>query len=342
MNISSTHVIHGLKTALAAVLAYATTMLLNLEFGHWAVISTVIVMQIYVADSIEMCLYRLSGTTVGAILGVLVLFVTPPNSIFIGVALFMTIGICSFLTRYKTRYRMAAITVVIIVMTGIDVENIFIFGLFRVFEIAIGILCAFVISVLVFPKRRVDVLMERLESQSLECTKKCCVLVDAFISKQQNVEGTLVDDLVRDVWENHSLLQKINQHEAMIYRKKLNIKFSDKVSLMNRSVEHLRNMVRTLNSLDDDGYDIIMSPELKKLAEESGKTLSATMKNEFLVTTNKLENMVTDLDIKLLNIRKEGLIRRFDSKKLIQVFSFYSSLQYFAEDILAGAKICKS
>ncbi len=135
--------IHGLKTALAAVLAYATTMLLNLEFGHWAVISTVIVMQIYVADSIEMCLYRLSGTTVGAILGVLVLFVTPPNSIFIGVALFMTIGICSFLTRYKTRYRMAAITVVIIVMTGIDVENIFIFGLFRVFEIAIGILCSF-------------------------------------------------------------------------------------------------------------------------------------------------------------------------------------------------------
>ena len=237
---------------------------------------------------------------------------------------------------------MAAITVVIIVMTGIDAENIFIFGLFRVFEIFIGILCAFVVSVLVFPKRRVDVLMERLEFQSLECSKICCVLVDAFISKQQNVEETLVDDLVRDVWENHSLLQKINQHEAMIYHKKFNKKFSDKVSLMNRSVEHLRNMVRTLNSLDDNGYDIIMSLELKKLAEESGKMLSAIMKNKSLFTTNNLENMVTDLDTKLLNIRKEGLIRRFDSKKLIQVFSFYSCLQYFAEDILAGAKTFKS
>ena len=52
-------------------------------------------MQIYVAESVEMCLYRLSGTTIGAILSVLVLFDIPQNSIFIEVALFMTIGICS-------------------------------------------------------------------------------------------------------------------------------------------------------------------------------------------------------------------------------------------------------
>jgi uncharacterized membrane protein YccC len=73
-------------------------------------------MQIYVADSVEMCLYRLSGTTVGAILGVLVLFAIPKNGLFIGLALFLTIGICSFLAHYKNCYRMAAITVVIIVM----------------------------------------------------------------------------------------------------------------------------------------------------------------------------------------------------------------------------------
>jgi uncharacterized membrane protein YccC len=73
MNISSTHVIHGLKTAFAAVLTYAITTFLNLEFGYWAVISAVIVMQVYVADSVEMCLYRLSGTAAGALLGVLVI-----------------------------------------------------------------------------------------------------------------------------------------------------------------------------------------------------------------------------------------------------------------------------
>jgi uncharacterized membrane protein YccC len=57
MEILSTHMIHGFKTAFAAVLAYTITILLKSEFGYWAVISTVIVMQVYVADSVEMCLY---------------------------------------------------------------------------------------------------------------------------------------------------------------------------------------------------------------------------------------------------------------------------------------------
>lgn len=338
MNISSTHVIHGLKTAFAAVLAYTITLALNLEFGYWAVISTVIVMQVYVADSVEMCMYRLSGTIVGALFGVLVVLFTPKTDFFIGIALFISIGICSFLTRYKNRYRMAAITVVIIVMTGINAENIFIFGLARVYEIVIGILCAFAISVLIFPKTRVDVLMDKLEEQSKECSRTCYILVNAFISKQENVKETLVDDLVRDVWDNHALLQKIRHHEALIYHKKFNKNFSEKVSLMSRSVEHLRNMVRALNSLDDDGYDIFMSRELEELAQQSGKALVTLMENESLSVTNDLVSKIAALDTKLLTIRKEGLIRRFDSKKLIQVFSFYSSLLYFAEDILAATK----
>jgi uncharacterized membrane protein YgaE (UPF0421/DUF939 family) len=100
----STNLIHGFKTALAAVLAYYITAILSLDFGYWAVISAVIVMQVYVADSVEMCFYRFSGTLVGAALGVVVLLVIPKTAFFTGVALFVTVGICSFLTRFSTRY----------------------------------------------------------------------------------------------------------------------------------------------------------------------------------------------------------------------------------------------
>ncbi|MFK5951562.1 MAG: FUSC family protein, partial [Desulfobacterium sp.] len=173
MEILSTHMIHGFKTAFAAVLAYTITILLKLEFGYWAVISTVIVMQVYVADSVEMCLYRFSGTLIGATAGVLVLLITPKTDIFIGMALFITIGICSFLTRYKTRYRMAGITAVIVILTGSHSQDIFIFGIYRVFEIGIGILCAFLVSVLIFPRKRVDVLENKLKDQSKECARAC-------------------------------------------------------------------------------------------------------------------------------------------------------------------------
>ncbi len=335
---SSTHAMHAFKTSFAAVLTFTITSLLNLEFGYWAVISSVIVMQVYVADSIEMCLYRFSGTLIGAMLGVIVIFFIPKTEVFIGIALFVTIGLCSFLTHYKSRYKMAAITLVIVIMTGTHAQNILIFGLSRVFEICIGILCAFTISVFIFPKRKVDVLKDRLEEQAKVCSEKCRILVNAFISKQQNVDETLVEDLVKNVWENHEMLEKIRQHESLIYHKKFNEKFSTKIFIMSRSVEHLHNMVRALNSLDGDGYEIVISKEIENLAQESGKTLVNLIKNNSASISNNLEEIVTDLDIKLLHIRKEGLVRRFDSKRLVQVFSFYSSLLYFAEDIISGIK----
>lgn len=336
MSMFTTHLTHGFKTAFAAVLAYAITTALSLEFGYWSIITSVIVMQVYVADSIEMCLYRFSGTIIGALLGVLVLLITPRVPLFIGIALFVTIGICSFLTRYKTRYRMAAITVVIVVMTGQQTQDAINFGIFRVVDICIGIFCAFAVSVLIFPKRKVDVLRAKLETQSDACADRCRLFVEAFISRQQNVDESYVAELVDDVWHNHALLQKISRHEALIYRKKFNENFPLKVSVISRSVEHLRNMARALNALDDDGYDIIMSQELRKLSEKSGRALVMFVKNSPLTAKNELKQTVSELDAKLHSIRKDGLIRRFDSKKLIQVFSFYSSLLYFADDILSG------
>jgi uncharacterized membrane protein YccC len=273
---------------------------------------------------------------IGATAGVLVILIIPKTDIFIGMALFITIGICSFLTRYKTRYRMAGITAVIVILTGSHTQDIFIFGIYRVFEICIGILCAFLVSVLIFPRKRVDVLENKLKNQSEECAQTCMTLVNAFNAKQQSVAETLVDKLLGDVWDNHALLQKINQHEALIYHKRFAGNFHQKVGLMARSAEHLRNMVRTLNALDDEGFDIIMARELTDIARESGNTLVMIMKNEPIAVNNPLADMIAALDTKLLNLRKEGLIRRFDSPRLIQVFSFYSSLLYFTEDILAG------
>jgi hypothetical protein len=114
--------------------------------------------------------------------------------------------------------------------------------------------------------------------------------------------------------------------------------FALKVAVINRSVEHLRNMVRALNALDDHGYDIIMARELEEIAAVSGKALVKFVQNDSRQVKQNLAQAISDVDVKLIDIRREGLIRRFDTQKLIQVFSFYSSLLYFADDILAGLK----
>lgn len=332
-----THYLHGLKTGLAALLAFAITHVFNLTFGYWAVISTVIVMQVYVADSVEMCLYRLSGTLVGAAMGAGVVAVIPPTPFWTGVALFVSISICTFLTRYKTRYRMAAITLVIIIMTGIYEENILWFSLDRVLEIGIGILCAFLVSVLVFPRRKTDLLRQRMTDQAKACARICDGLVTAFNNRQQHVDEGPVDQLVTGVRENPGVMLTIRRHEARIYG--LGEDFHSRVQLLGRCAEGLRTMTKILNSLSEGGHEIIMAKELCDLSRVSGNTLMAMVENRAVPSAvAPLDRLVQDMDEKLLNIRKEGLTSRFDLKRLVQVFSFYNALMSYAEDILAEAK----
>ncbi len=64
------HTRHGVKVGLASVLAYYLSGQVGLPYAYWAVITTVIVMQMHVADSIQMCLYRFTGTAIGAVIGI--------------------------------------------------------------------------------------------------------------------------------------------------------------------------------------------------------------------------------------------------------------------------------
>ena len=146
MDISSTLVIHGLKTVATAVVTYAIATALNLEFGCWTVIATVIVKQAYVADSVAMC----------------------PLSLF----------------RHPDRYPPG----------GSD-----------------------------DPRDAQNVLFHR--------------------------------------------------HTSLIYRKTFRETFSRKFAVLNQSAAHLRNRVRSLNALDDEGCEIIMTREREKIAGMSGKAL---------------------------------------------------------------------
>ena len=335
MKLSLTHYIHAFKTALAALLAYAFTLGFGFEFGHWAVISTVIVMQVYVADSIELCLYRLSGTAIGASLAAAVMVFIPRTPVWVAAALFFSVALCTLLTRYRTRFRMAAITLVIVMMTASVDDNILIFAWQRVLEIAIGILCAFLVSVLVLPRKKADMLRQRMEDQADTCAALCTQLVGAFNKGQQNIEEGPVEELTDAVRKNSAFFISIRRHETRIYN--LGKNFQPKVLLLARAAENLRTMARILNSHKGRGHEIILSRELLDLAQVSGKTLKALVTDDPDCPLEELDTMIRELDDKVIAIRREGLTTRFSLKRLVQIFSFYNSLKYFAQDILKEA-----
>jgi len=81
-----------------------------------------------------------------------------------------------------------------------------------------------------------------------------------------------------------------------------------------------------------------MAKELSDLARVSGETLIQMVTAHPGSKEETLKILVDDLDARLVDIRKEGLTARFDIKRLVQVFSFYNGLKYFAEDILSEAE----
>lgn len=331
------HLIHGLKTALAATLAYALTLGFNLEFGYWAVISTVIVMQVYVADSVSMCLYRFSGTLVGAALGLCVLLAVPPGPIWTGAALFASVGLCSFMTHYNTRYRMAAITLAIIIMTGDTSHQPLVFCLDRVWEISIGIGCAFFVSVAVFPSRKLDLLTTAFKTQAQECCKRYDALIGAFLNGQTPVEDGFLDDLVESIRQNHDLFQAVKRHESLIYQRKFRSTMAATLACLDRVAEHLRTMARTLNTPLGRGFDIIMEKELLDLARTTKETLVRFVDNPDAVRGDSLAAALAAAQKRLESLRAQGVTTRFDLPKLVQVFSFYHSMHYLAEDLIHAA-----
>ncbi|MFO7883327.1 MAG: FUSC family protein [Desulfobacteraceae bacterium] len=331
---SEIHAVHGIKTALASVFAYALVTFLDLEYGYWAVFSTVIVMQVYVADSINMCIYRLSGTVIGAAVGIAALLLFPSTPFWTGVSIFLFVGLCSFMTHYNSRYRMAAITVAIIIMTGLAAPDKIRFGLDRVIEICIGIFCAFSVSVLVFPVRRVDQLQNNLKAEAAVCAEKYDELLKAFLSGQKRVNNNLLLDLSVQVWTNHELYQNIKRHEALIYPKKFSKNLAAVVSTIDRTLEHLRTMQRILNKTQGKAYDIIMEKELVLLAEKSKEALLRIVNQNDSLDLSELSKAAAEAEKKLIVLRSQGVTIRFDVQKLIQVYSFYHTMHYLAEDLI--------
>ncbi|MDD4649476.1 MAG: FUSC family protein [Desulfoplanes sp.] len=322
---------HGCKTGFAAVLAYGIAQLFHLEFGYWAALSAVIVMQVNVADSIRMCLYRFSGTAVGAVIGMVAILIFPETPVMIMLALFCSAGFCAYMTRYNVRYRMAAITVCIVLLASLGQENRLVFGMFRVIEISVGVAAAFVVSVLLWPVRAGNALKARLRDRFNDCARNYDALMEAFLSLQVEVDPHLLDRLQSDILEDRILYQKVLHHERWMYGEDTDL-LGLKVRTLEKCCAHLQTMHHALNSEHGKGYEILMKSELHDLATITIDGMRRINAGQ-IPQMDQLALVLEKAESKLLELREGGATRRFHLQKLVQFFSFYHGVQSMGQDI---------
>lgn len=326
------HLRHGLKTGLAAVLAYTAAELMSLKFGYWAALSAVIVMQVNVADSIRMCWYRFTGTAVGAAIGITSIMVFPDTPYMTMLALFLSVAFCSYMTKYNERYRMAAITTSIVLLASLGEPGRVEFGLFRVVEISIGVVSAFLTSVLIWPLRAGEALKKSLCSQFEECARLYETIMESFLELQSELDPDMLESFDHNVARSRELYKKVLRHESLIYYEDTEL-LGMKVRTLEKCVTHLRAMLHALNNVQGEGCDIIMKDELRKLSRDTTDAMKA-ISSASLPDEQSLSHSLRTSQIKLKELRDEGATKRFYLQKMIQFFAFYHSAQFMCKDLL--------
>ena len=134
----------GVRTALAAVLAYWITSKLRLPGGYWAAISSIVVMQSEVGATVMASRDRLAGTALGAVVGLLTSLVWHHSLLVFGLAVLVVMMLCTAL-NYKNAGRLGGVTVAIIVLIHFS-GPLWQIALQRFLEVSLGIVISLVVA----------------------------------------------------------------------------------------------------------------------------------------------------------------------------------------------------
>lgn len=326
------HVRHGVKVGVASVLAYVLSSLVGLPYAYWAVITTVIVMQMHVADSIRMSVYRFTGTALGAGFGIVLILLLPPEPPYTQIGIFIGSGVCAYLTRYNARFRMAAITLSIVFLTSLGEEARIQFTLFRVAEIGVGVLCAFIVSVGLWPNRTGERLRLRLKAQYDQAVEHYALIMNSFLARQERVDPDLLFDLERAVRQDVDMFHKVYATERRLFRDDVEL-LSLQVMTLRSTLERMQALLSLLNDVEGDGFDIIMAPELNALCAATTSALWALGRG-IPHDSHALAAAVVKADKRFRELRTQRVTSRFDSRRLFQVLGFINGAQLLGEYLL--------
>ena len=154
-----------LRVMVGTVIAFAIYHLFNLPQGYWAVFTVVIVMQASIGGTLAASIDRMKGTLLGAVVGGFAAWLHPRTPIGLGAAMTVAVGITAFAAAMRPSLKVAPVTAVIMLISpGGGTLGPVMSAVYRVIEISVGSVIGVLATLLVFPARSTDVVVERVRA----------------------------------------------------------------------------------------------------------------------------------------------------------------------------------
>ena len=140
-------VMHSVRTALAAIVSLVMARLFGLPEAYWAPVTTLVITQSSLRDTVSVSWHRFIGTVLGAVVGAIVAIQIGPNLLAFGAGVFLLGLLCALAGSPRTAYRFGGVTLAIVLLVP-RTNSAWHMAFHRFAGVSIGIGVALVLTVL--------------------------------------------------------------------------------------------------------------------------------------------------------------------------------------------------
>ncbi|MFS8036067.1 FUSC family protein [Xanthobacter sp. AM11] len=190
---TAAHLKLGVRAAVAALASYFLATVLALPNGYWAVLTAILVVQSTIGASLTVALDRALGTVVGGAVGVLAAVLAGPSVPLTFVALVASVLLTSTLAARYPSFKLAPVTVVIVLLADPSHVEPWLSGLHRVFEIAVGGVVGMACALFILPASALFYLFPHCATALRTCAELLARGRDGLLGRGLDPQG--IDDL---------------------------------------------------------------------------------------------------------------------------------------------------
>ena len=139
--------VHSVRTALAAIVSLVVARLFGLPEAYWAPVTTLVITQSSLRETLSLSWHRFIGTALGALVGVIVAIQIGPNLLAFGAGVLVLGLLCALVGSDRTAYRFGAVTLAIVLLVP-RTNSAWHMAFHRLAGVSLGIGVALVLTVL--------------------------------------------------------------------------------------------------------------------------------------------------------------------------------------------------
>ncbi len=329
----------AVKITVTAILSLYLSFALNRYVKHpdylitdlWCVVASIIVLQTNIGGTYKAIWFRFIGVFIGSLVGALFAFNFGASVENIGIAIYLTIIVCSIL-KIPDSYRLAALSVVVIMLPWKfhPETNPWIFAFFRFLATCLGFLTAIFISHILWPSRALnDVRLDMATRFHLFCQ-----FLALFLPSKNRDNTQVIQDL------RNRVEQSFNRSQLSFEESKLELfmrsgPLSTWIEFF-KYQERLWENLRTLQSVLKPSLEEIFDEKLKNQVEETLKFIHFSLEEIALKLENgqpithfgQLEILQRSLSQESLRFRSVHRMRNYPLELVEDYFVFFYQIRH--------------